>query len=348
MNATKHDLGINPIIKGYKLQEKPLIRNVAILPIRNETKQEKAGEMLRKSLYGHFSWLAYSDIEFRIIDTILGKELVLYDENSIPDYAKKVGKLLNVDAVILGSVSNFDRYYAGIYAQIAVGARLYFVKTNDGSILWKVDYTERFHEGGIPLDPIGAIATMIKCGMALSEVNLIHTVNDFSKNVVETIPDYSTFTKTQYTNKDNESTHITAKAGLIEIKKDTLKKSKLEIESEVNMLVLAADKLSKEGKKSLAIKVYQEAVELKPQYTEIHFQLSLLHAETGNSLEALRELNIAIRQEPEYSGFYYSRGLLNIELLNILRKSAIQDFKHYQRMEPENAEKVNYLLKSLK
>jgi len=206
-------------------------------------------------------------------------------------------------------------------------------------------YTERFHEGGVPLDPIGAVATMIKCGIALSDINLIHTVNDFSKNIVETIPDFSFSPETK---KKPEKKNIAPIFENSEKNMNLTKKTQLEVESEANMFVLAGDKLVKDGKSNLAIQNYREAIRLKPDYTEIHFQLSLLYAEQKKFIKALHELNIAIEQEPEYPGFYYNRGLLKIQLFHQLKQEAIQDFLDFQKREPESSGKVQYLLKSLK
>ena len=135
--------------------------------------------------------MATKESTIGILDTILQDKGITQGENeSLSDYAVRVGKELGVDGIILGNIHHYDRIFAGIYAQIAVGGKLSFISVQDGTILWEVDYTERFHEGGIPLDPIGAIATMVKCGMSLSDINLYHAVNDLAKTTTETIPEY--------------------------------------------------------------------------------------------------------------------------------------------------------------
>ena len=339
--------GLTPTIAEFDENNKPIIQKVAILPFTHNTKEALAAEVVRKSVYGHFSWLPYEDTELRYTDTIFQDKGIVQGENeTLTDYAVRAGKALNVDGVILGNIHHYDRIFAGIYAQIAVGGKLSFVSVKDGKLLWELDYTERFHEGGIPLDPIGAIATMVKCGMSLSDINLYHAVNDYAKNTTETIPEYYSLElamkgKTQIQSQQKKIEEE------IEVRKEILEKSALEIETEVNLLVLAGDALVREGKRDLAIQTFEEAVELKPDYTEIHFQLSLLHSEKGELKKALYEIDKCIDLQPEFPEFYYSRGLLSMEMKERLHLDAINDFKNYRNLAPKKAMKVRYLLKLL-
>jgi tetratricopeptide (TPR) repeat protein len=341
--------GLTPTIAKFDEGNKPVIQKVAILPFTNSTKEATAADIVRKSVYGHFSWLPYEDTELRYTDTILqDKGIVRGKEETTRDYAVRAGKSLGVDGVILGTIHHYDQIFAGIYAQIAVGGKLSFVSVHDGTILWELDYTERAHEGGIPLDPIGAIATMVKCGISLNDINLFHAVNDFAKNTTATIPEYYSLELTirQKHEKSIQSQQKNIEQE-IQVKKEILKKSALEIETEVNLLVLAGDALVREGKRDLAIETFQEAVDLKPDYTEIHFQLSLLYAERGELRKALYEMDRCIELQPEFPEFYYSRGLLFMEMREKLHLNAVDDFQTYRNLAPEKAAKVRYLLKRL-
>ncbi len=98
------------------------------------------------------------------------------------------GKILNVDAVVFGTISDFDKLFAVIYSNVSVGAEIRMVDTRTGKLLWSGQHVTRIHEGGISTNPIGLIATVIATAMNIRDIQLLRACDDLFRDMVKTIP----------------------------------------------------------------------------------------------------------------------------------------------------------------
>ncbi|MBA3019099.1 MAG: hypothetical protein FP811_13290, partial [Desulfobacteraceae bacterium] len=119
---------IKTAFKGtYKVDpymEKHMPRTIAVLPFIDESKSQKGAEAVRRGFYNHFSSLPFTDMELFRVDHELRKA-GLYDQDAINKTPpEKFKEILNVDAVIFGTISNFDKLFAGVYSQVSVGAEI--------------------------------------------------------------------------------------------------------------------------------------------------------------------------------------------------------------------------------
>jgi parallel beta-helix repeat protein len=173
-------------VDPYMEDHKP--RTVAVLPFLNKARSQKGSEAVRRGFYNHFSSLPFKDMELYRIDELLRKA-GLEDPaviNQTPP--QELGKILNVDAVIYGVISDFDKLFAVIYSNVSVGAEIRMMDTKTGKRLWRGQHVTRIHEGGISTSPIGIIATVIATAMNVRDIQLLRACDDLFREMVKTIP----------------------------------------------------------------------------------------------------------------------------------------------------------------
>lgn len=183
---------IREMFKGtYKIDpymEKHKPTTIAILPFTDESKSKQGTETVRRYFYNHFSSLPFKDMELHRVDYLL-KKAGLTDPDVIKNTKpQELGKILNVDAVVYGSISNFDKIFAVVYSQVAVGATVEMYDTKTGNFLWSGMHTARIQEGGISTTPIGIIATVIVTSMNVRDIQLLRACDDLFRDMVRTIP----------------------------------------------------------------------------------------------------------------------------------------------------------------
>ncbi|MBU4344423.1 MAG: DUF799 family lipoprotein, partial [Proteobacteria bacterium] len=162
-------------------------RTIAVLPFVDESKSQKGTEIVRRGFYNHISSLPYKDMELFRVDHLLrkaGLDDPVTISNTSPEALKEI---LNVDAVIFGTISNFDKLFAGIYSQVSVGAEIKMYDTQ-GHSLWTGKHVARIHEGGISTTPIGIVASIIAAAMNIRDIQLLRACDDLFRDMVKTIP----------------------------------------------------------------------------------------------------------------------------------------------------------------
>ena len=163
-------------------------KTVAVLPFVNKTKSDEAFEIVRKSFYNHFSSLPYVDRELYKVDEMLKKAGIDTPEKVAQSDSKKLGDILNTDAVIYGEITHYDRIFAGVYSQIAVGAHVRMVDVKTNNLLWEAENVTRKHQGGISTTPVGLILTAISAAMNVRQIELLRAGDDLFRDMVKTLP----------------------------------------------------------------------------------------------------------------------------------------------------------------
>lgn len=163
-------------------------KTVAILPFVNKTGSQEAFEIVRKSFSNHFSSLPYGDRELYKVDELLKKAGLDTPEKVAQTDSKKLGEILNTDAVIYGEITHYDRTFAGIYSQVAVGAHVRMVDVKTSNLLWEAENVVRKHQGGISITPVGLILTAVAAAMNLRQIELLRTGDDLFRDMVKTLP----------------------------------------------------------------------------------------------------------------------------------------------------------------
>ncbi|MDQ6950895.1 MAG: DUF799 family lipoprotein [Mariprofundales bacterium] len=161
--------------------------SIAVLPFINRTKEQAAFDIVRKTMFNHLSTRNYHlphlhDVDQRLKAAGWSDPATL---ESVP--VNRLTETLGVDAVLYGEITSFNRYFLGIYSQIAVGVRLRLVDHN-GKELWHGANTVRTHAGGISLSPVGLILDAIAAATHLREVNMYRAADDLGRELIPQIP----------------------------------------------------------------------------------------------------------------------------------------------------------------
>ncbi|MCX7634483.1 MAG: DUF799 family lipoprotein, partial [Syntrophales bacterium] len=172
----------------YPYMEKHVPRTVAVLPFLDKSGSQQGAQAVRKGFYNHFSSLPFRDMEIQRVDNLLEKA-GLTDPGEINRKSpQELGKILDVDALVYGEISNFDKLFAVVYSQVAVGATIRMYDVKSGELLWTGEHTVRIHEGGISLSPIGIVATIVATAMNVRDIQLLRACDDLFRDMVKTIP----------------------------------------------------------------------------------------------------------------------------------------------------------------
>jgi len=163
-------------------------KSIAILPFGNQTDSEDISKIVRTTLYSHMSVHPYKDIELHEVDRKLRRYDLMAYEKFRGVSAKRLGRILRCDAVVVGEVTEFQKFYAGIYSQMAVGASITVWDTRTGKKIWSDEHVTRNHEGGIPLAITDLAMIGIRSGMNLTESEKIATVDELSRHLIGRVP----------------------------------------------------------------------------------------------------------------------------------------------------------------
>jgi len=173
-------------VDPYMEDHKP--RTVAVLPFVDRSGSREGAQAVRKGFYNHFSSLPFKDMEIYQVDRLLAKAGLTDPEVVSKKTPQELGGILGVDGIIYGEISNFDKFFAGIYSQVAVGAEIKLYDAKTGHFLWSGQHVTRIHEGGIATTPVGIIATVIAAAMNVRDIQLLRACDDLFRDMVKTVP----------------------------------------------------------------------------------------------------------------------------------------------------------------
>ncbi|MEN6468372.1 MAG: GNA1162 family protein [Smithella sp.] len=161
---------------------------VAVLPFTDNSDSKEGGKAMRMGFYNHFSSLPFKDMELYKVDDLLAKAGLTDPDVIRKTPPQKLGEILGVDAVVFGEISDFDKYFAVVYSQVAVGAEVKMFDAKTGHFLWSGKHKVRKHEGGVSTNPVGIIATVIATAMNVRDIQLLRANDDLFRDMVTTIP----------------------------------------------------------------------------------------------------------------------------------------------------------------
>ncbi len=171
--------------------------SIAVLPFSGDPRNWNfvpAGtsptEVVRRGLYNHLASLPFRDVELREVDDRLAgaglssplKFLPLLQSNP-----KRLRDILNVDAVVVGEVTHFDRVYLGLVSQVAVGCSVELRDLETGELLWRAQHVSRELGGGVSLDIVGAVFGALSSIWSMREVELQREADNLFREIVLTL-----------------------------------------------------------------------------------------------------------------------------------------------------------------
>ena len=163
-------------------------RTIAVLPFADQVGAPELGRMVREGLYGHLSHRPFRDVEPSLVDRALkGMEIPAADQLT-PEILQDLGSRLGCDAVVVGTLTEFERLYMGIYSQLSVGASIVIYDTLDGQRLWSDRYVARLQDGSLPLTPLGIPLSGARTGWNLRESQIARAVDELTRHLADRIP----------------------------------------------------------------------------------------------------------------------------------------------------------------
>lgn len=167
---------------------KELPRIVAVLPFGNETDEVGISGQVRKSFSNHFSSKPYQKIEPYIVDEKVAQLEKSSSKTIFEISSKDTSQMLGVDGLIYGKVTDFKKVYAVAYSQMGIEAEVWMVNAKTGEEVWRFKESVRYHEGGVPLSPIGLIMQAVSSAMNIREIQRVRVVNELGWKLNENIP----------------------------------------------------------------------------------------------------------------------------------------------------------------
>lgn len=163
-------------------------RSIAVLPFTDLTETPGIAETIRVEFYGHMSTLPFNDVELHVINEKLRDHGLFSPKTLSRTSVRKLGRILDCDAVMFGNVFEFQRLFAGIYSSMNVGLSVQIWDTRTAEIIWSDQYTARIHEGGIPISLFDLPMITLRSGLNLRDTSKLHAIDEACRYLVHRIP----------------------------------------------------------------------------------------------------------------------------------------------------------------
>ncbi len=181
--------------ESQQKSESNLPRTVAVLPFINKTGSEFAYTVVRRTMVNHFSTKNYRMLHWRDVDsrlTLAGLDgAAAVKEKS----SEELRAILGVDGLLYGGITHYNKTFAGIYAQIAVGVELRFLNAKD-EVIWEVKDVQRSHAGGLSTNPVGLIMNALVAAKHLyGDINLYRAADELGRDLAKEMPEPQSVSK---------------------------------------------------------------------------------------------------------------------------------------------------------
>jgi hypothetical protein len=171
-----------------KIADEDLPATIAVLPFQNDTKDPFIAGQVRRSMANFLSSKAYQDIKLPLVDEKLVQMERSTGKIALDLKPDEICKAIGCDGLLYGRIIDYQKIYAALYSQLGVEVEIWMVNTKTGKELFRVKDAVRYHEGGVPLTPIGLIMTAISTAMNIREIQQVRMVNELCYKFNERIP----------------------------------------------------------------------------------------------------------------------------------------------------------------
>ncbi len=171
-------------------------RSVAVLPFGGDPArwlgagQDDPRPVVRRAMYNHLSSLPFSDLELYETDARLAEAGLTGPEDvarAVADEPGRLHEILGVDAVVVGEVTHFDRAFAGIVSQAAVGCTVRMTALPSGKLLWRAEHVSRGFGGGVAVTPVGIVLSAFSSLWNLRDDQLLRETDALFREMTATI-----------------------------------------------------------------------------------------------------------------------------------------------------------------
>lgn len=288
---------------------------IAILPFTSNEDGESAektrqnAENVRRAFYAHLAPQGKRDVEIPrvnfVVSTLSEKEKT---DNPL------VGKKLNCDALVTGTVTEYGSNFFGVYSRVAVGADLAMHRAKDGALLWEASHVAESHGGSVPLSPIGLALGIVEAANNVREEQIYRIIDDLARRLVSTIPDDRmavldeplTPTKFAETKPEDANTFLASLDG--------------KIPEEQERKLLKAIEENRFGDASGPL--YQRLVEVSPDNPAYRSGYARHLIGQGDYAASLEQVDIGLGLDKTDDSLYFLKGRVLIQLDNLQEADA--------------------------
>jgi hypothetical protein len=162
-----------------KLKTSDIPKVIAIAQLSNSTESIEASSVLREILQSHLS-----NKNFQVVHT---KEVDLKNpDNKLSP--QQLAQTLGVDAVVVGEVVEYERFYAGIYAHIKLGVDIELI-SKDGKTLWQKKEVITSRAGGVSTTIWGILLNAALAAQHLEDKNLFAAADELGRSIANEFPE---------------------------------------------------------------------------------------------------------------------------------------------------------------
>ena len=180
-----------PKITTLLIHKHNKIRTIAILPFKNRTDNKEIPTILRNAIFSNLSLKNYDLIKLNQVDHRL--KMASYHTTDIGNIGHyKLGKLLDADALIYGTVTKCSKLYGVVYSRVAIGAEIEMVDASNSKIIWKANHVELTHSGTPPFSPFSIPEKIIDSTINIRDKVIIDTADTLAEKIVKGIPECCT------------------------------------------------------------------------------------------------------------------------------------------------------------
>ncbi len=120
-------------------QQRPAL--IAVLPMDNMSVDLDATPLVRPIIHQRLEYQGYHSLPLDQVDRKLKDNGVMISHDVYMFTPRELGNLLGADALLYGTVTEFNKHYAFLYSDITVGLSLEMKDAKTGETLWKSEQT---------------------------------------------------------------------------------------------------------------------------------------------------------------------------------------------------------------
>lgn len=170
------------------ISENELPRTVAIMPFQNDTKEIGLANQLRRAFANHLSAKNYIDMKLPLVDERIVQLEKSTGKNIFDLKPQEICESVGCDGLVYGKMTDYTKVDVGVYSQIGAEAEVWMINTRTGKEVFRLKDNVRYHEGGVPLSPIGAIFTVISTAMNVRDIQHVRMINELGYKLAGKVP----------------------------------------------------------------------------------------------------------------------------------------------------------------
>ncbi len=126
--------------------------SIAVLPVQNETTDMDAGGVFRPRLYSIILSKGYATPAVAGVDSLLAQKDIREAGQLGSMTPLEIGELLNVDALLYATVTEWSTTCLVVYSSVKVGARFQLIDARTGGQLWESEHEVAEKKFGLDSD----------------------------------------------------------------------------------------------------------------------------------------------------------------------------------------------------